>query len=262
MTDFNHRLFDISGRRALVTGGNDGLGKMIATAFVQSGADVVIVGRKAEKTDAVARELSQLGPGKCSAIAADLGQLDDIDKVVSRISQEFSTGFDILVNNAGTTWGAPIDSVPVKGWDKVMNLNLKGTFYLTEALVPLLRSAATDDSWSRIINISSVGARFIDPTIASPPYAASKAALEQVTRIQAREHAGDKITVNCVAPGWFPTPLTTTVDWAAEQWREQTPLQRLGTPEDIGGLCIFLASRAGSYLTGQIIDIDGGHAVT
>jgi len=254
-------LFSIDGRTALVTGGNDGIGKMIASVFVHCGAKVIIVGRKEEKTLAAAAELARQGPGQCRGIAADLSALEDIRHLAATLADQHPEGIDILINNAGTTWGAPIEDFPEKGWDKVMDLNLKGSFYLTEALIPLLAKAASDENWSRIINISSVGARLLDKDIASPPYAASKAGIEQLTRILAAEHAREKITVNCIAPGWFPTALTATVDWAAEQWRAKTPLKRLGTMEDIGGLAVFLCSPAGAYITGQVIDIDGGRSL-
>ena len=256
-----NNLFDVSEKVVVITGGSDGLGKMIASVFVANGAKVYIVGRKAEKTEAVAKQLTEAGPGCCYAIAANLADLDDVERVASRMREFEPEGINALVNNAGTTWGAPLDQFPVKGWDKVMDLNLKSVFYLTEALLPQLTLKASDDEWSRIINMSSIGARFIDGDIASPVYAASKAGVEQLTRILAKEHAKNRVTVNAIAPGWFPTNMTGTVEWAADAWKESNPVPRLGRAEDIGGTCLFLCSRAGCYLTGQVIDLDGGHAL-
>lgn len=262
MSALLQQLFGIEGKTAVVTGGNDGIGKMIAGILVQAGADVWIVGRKAEKNAATAAELNATGPGQCRYVSADLAHMAEIERAAGELRAALPGGCQILVNNAGASWGAPTDAFPEKGWDRVMNLNLKGLFYFTEAMLPLLRQGATAEDWSRIINMSSVGARFHEADTASTAYSLSKAAVETLTRILARDHSGDRVTVNAIAPGWFPSNMTGGVDWAAEKWRVNTPVQRLGSAADIGGLVLYLSSRAGSYINGQVIDIDGGRSLT
>lgn len=261
MSPYLDHLFNLKGKNAVVTGGNDGIGKMIASALIQAGANVWIIGRKPAKNTATASELTAMGPGTCQSLDADLANMAAITDTVAALQSALPNGCDVLINNAGTTWGAPTHDFPEKGWDRVMNLNLKGLFYFTEAILPLLKQAATDSDWSRVINISSVGSRFYDKETASVAYSVSKAAVENLTRTLARDHSVDQVSVNAIAPGWFPTNMTGSVEWAAENWRVKTPMQRLGNGDDIGGLVICLCSRAGSYITGQIIDLDGGRTL-
>ena len=249
MTDFATdlsipSLFTVAGKAAIVTGGSSGIGTMIASALAANGAQVTIVGRKAEALEAVARDIG------CSAFVADLSKPDEI----ARLAQEIAGPVDILVNNAGATWGAPFEDFPTEGFDKVFALNARTPFLLTQALLPRLAGA-------RIINISSVGARMIGdaPSIA---YGPSKAAVEQMTRVMARLLGDRGITVNCIAPGWFPSRMNAPLgDAAARDWVAATPVGRLGTARDIGGLVMFLCSPAGAFMTGQVIDLDGGRSL-
>ncbi|MET0377770.1 MAG: SDR family oxidoreductase [Spongiibacteraceae bacterium] len=250
-------LFNLEGKVAVITGGSRGIGKMIASVFVANGVRVYITGRNAEVAAETARELSQQG-GDCRALPADLSRMDEVERVAAELAQR-ETALHILVNNAGTTWGAPIDQFPETGWDRVMNLNIKGLFFLTQKLLPLLSAGASDDDWSRVINVSSVGARIAEDGLSAPSYASSKAAVEQLTRVFARQLGPNRVTSNCIAPGWFPTRMNAPItDTMGAAWLAATPSHRFGTAADIGGLAMFLASKAGSYVNGQIITIDGG----
>ena len=247
-------LFNIEGRVALVTGGSSGVGKMIASAFAANGAKTYITGRNAERLAAAAAEIGALGA--CVALPADVSDMAGVDALAEAMALREGR-LDILVNNAGATWVAPFDSFPEKGWDKLFDVNVKSPFFLTQKLLPLLTAAASDDHWARVINISSVSARSASPS--TMIYNASKAALEQLTRVMAKALGPQKVAVNAIAPGWFPSRINEkNPQEVGEQWKAQAPLGRFGTPEDIGGLAIFLASRAGAFVDGQVIDIDGG----
>ena len=252
-----HDLFNLHGKVALVTGGSRGLGKMIASVFVANGVRTWITGRDADVCAETARELSA-GGGDCRALPANLAKMEEIERVVAELSAQ-ETALHILVNNAGTTWGGPVESFPESGWDRVMDLNVKSVFFLTQKLIPLFDAGATDDDWARVINVSSVGARIVEDGLSAPSYAASKAAVEQLTRALARSLGPHRTTVNCISPGWFPTRMNAPItDTRGADWLAGTPLHRFGTAADIGGLAVFLASRAGSYINGQIIVSDGG----
>ncbi len=244
-------LFTVAGKTAIVTGGSSGVGAMVAAALAANGAKVTIVGRKADRLEEAA---SGIG---CECFVADLSRPDE----VARLSASLSGPLDILVNNAGASWGASFQDFPLEGFDKVFALNARAPFLLTQALLPQLTARATADDFSRVINISSVGARMIgdSPSIA---YGPSKAAIEQMTRVMARLLGGHRITVNCIAPGWFPSRMNAPLgDAAAAEWVAATPVGRLGTARDMGGLVLFLCSPAGAYVDGQVIDLDGGRAL-
>jgi NAD(P)-dependent dehydrogenase (short-subunit alcohol dehydrogenase family) len=250
-------LFDISGRTALVTGGSRGVGAMIARGLVQGGANVLISSRKEAELLSTAEELSTLG--SCQAIPADLSSPEGARALAAQV-RERAEALSILVNNAGATWGAPLEEFPESGWDRVIHTNVEGIFHLTTALLPALREAATDTNPARIINIGSVdGLR--PPVMESYSYSASKAAVHMLTRHLAKRLAPEHITVNAIAPGPFESKMTAFMldsQDAKEMVEQMVPLGRIGRPDDVVGLTVFLASRAGSYLTGTIIPLDGG----
>jgi NAD(P)-dependent dehydrogenase (short-subunit alcohol dehydrogenase family) len=250
-------LFDISGRTALVTGGSRGIGAMIARGLLEAGARVVISSRKEADLNATAAELSSIG--ECTAIPADLSTPDGAHGLAAAVSEKFPA-LNILVNNAGATWGAPVEEFPQSGWDRVIGTNVEGVFHLTTRLLPSLRAAASADDPARVINIGSVdGIRA--PVMDNYSYSASKAAVHQLTRHLAKRLASEHVTVNAIAPGPFESKMTAFLleDPDGRAGVEQmVPLGRIGRPEDAAGLVQFLASRAGSYLTGTVIPLDGG----
>lgn len=252
-------LFDVRGKTALVTGGSRGIGFMIARGLVDAGVDVIICARKEQELRAAADELAKLG--SCRAIQADLSTLEGIDALGAAVSAEFPR-LSILVNNAGATWGAPIEEFPESGWDKVLNTNVKAPFFLTRALLGPLRAAASDEDPARVVNVGSV-AGLRPPRAETYSYGASKAAIHMLTRQLAGRLARDRITVNAIAPGPFPSKMMAFVldDPEARAGIEsRNPLGRVGSPEDAAGTAIYLCSRAGAYLTGVVIPVDGGLA--
>lgn len=254
-------LFSIAGKTAVITGGSRGIGFMIAQGFVAAGARVYISSRKADQCEAAAAELSKTG--EAHAIPADLSTVEGTE-ALARAVQDKESQVDILINNAGAAWGVPIDEYPESGWDKTMDTNVKGVFFLTKAMLPLLRKAGSPDEPARVINISSIEA-FKVPMWENYAYPASKAAVAQLTKHLAKTLAPDHITVNAIAPGLFPSRMTKFVfDNAeiAEQVQNHIPLGRAGGPDDIAGPAIFLSSRAGAWLTGSVIVVDGGALVT
>jgi len=248
-------LFSIEGKVAVVTGGSRGIGLMIARGFVEAGARVHISSRKAAVCDEVAGELSRFG--ECVSVPADLSTSDGIGHLVDVVSQRESQ-LDILVNNAGAAWGAPMEEYPESGFDKVTTLNVKSIFFLTTKFLPLLRKAATADDPARVINIGSIDGIRV-PLLENYAYSASKAAVHMLTRHLAHHLVGENITVNAIAPGPFPSKMTAFMFEAGEDViASQVPLGRAGRPDDMAGAAIFLSSRAGSYLTGSVIAVDGG----
>ncbi|HEY1516438.1 MAG TPA: SDR family oxidoreductase [Solirubrobacteraceae bacterium] len=250
-------LFDVSGKTALVTGGGRGIGLMMARGLVQAGVRVVIASRKAEDLEAAAAELR--GSGECEAIPADLSTPDGAGALAEAVRARFDA-LHILVNNSGATWGAPLEEFPASGWDRVIHTNLEGIFHLTVALLPALRAAATADDPARVINIGSIDGIRV-PLAENYSYSASKAAVHMLTRHLARRLAAEHITVNAIAPGPFQSKMMAFMLDTPEKLAEverQVPLGRIGRPDDAAGLTLFLASRAGSYLTGAVIPLDGG----
>lgn len=248
-------LFDISGKVAVVTGGSRGIGLMIAQGFVEAGAKTYISSRKAEVCDAVAAELSK--SGECISIPADLGTEAGCRFLADEVAKRESK-LHILVNNAGANWNAPIAEFPDEAWDKVMNLNLKGVFHLTRFMLPLLEAAASDDDPARVINIGSIDG-LAAPQWETYPYSSSKAAVHHLTRHLAHNLAAKRIAVNAIAPGPFESKMMEeTLRRFGDNIRATNPLGRIGRPDDMAGTAIFLSSRAGSYLTGAVIPVDGG----
>lgn len=256
-------LFSIKGKTALVTGGSRGIGEMIAAGFLAGGAKVYISSRKKEVCDETAKRLSDEYGGECISVPANLADLEGATALANELSGREGK-LDILVNNAGATWGAPLDEFPESGWDKVMDTNVKGVFFLTQQLLPMLRKSANADDPARVINIGSVDG-LKTPGFDNFSYGPSKAAVHHLTRVLAAHLVKEHILVNAIAPGPFPTWMLsagvgfggdTDVDWSSVG--EGNPRGRVGTPEDIAGTAIFLCSRAGAFTVGEVITCDGG----
>ena len=252
MTDMS-TLFSLKGRTALVTGGSRGIGRMIAVGFLAQGAKVYISSRKAADCDATAKELSTLG--ECISIPADVSSADGVAALTQAYAAHESS-LDILVNNAGAAWGETFDTFPEKGWDKVVDLNLKTPFFLTQALIGLLRAAAKVQP-AKVINIASIDGISINPQ-ETYSYAASKAGLIQLTRRMALRLAQDNIVVSAIAPGAFASDMNRVARDHAEETAKHIPAGRIGRDEDMAGAAIYLASRAGDYVMGSTLVVDGG----
>ena len=248
-------IFDISGKVALITGGSRGIGEMIAEGFVAFGVKTYISARKAETCDAAAARLSM--QGECISIPADLSTTDGITELADEIKTRESR-LDVLVNNAGASWGAPIEEFPESGWDKVMDINVKGPFFLTQALLPLLEAAASAEDPARIINVGSIDGLNVS-RLGTYSYGPSKAAIHHLTKTFASHLAARNITANAIAPGPFPSKMTAGIAATmGEEIRMGVPLKRWGEPADMAGVAIYLASRAGAYVSGAVIPVDGG----
>ncbi len=247
-------LFSLEGRVALVTGGSRGIGKMIATGFVEQGATVFISSRSAEDCQKTADELSALGA--CTALPCDISTVDGCQSLAQQLRERTPT-LDVLVNNAGAAWGAPFDEFPEHGWDKVMNLNVRSPFFLTQALHGMLRDAASAEKPAKVINIVSIDG-IKNNALETYSYHASKAALIHLTRRLAAQLVRDKIVVTAIAPGPFASKMNRAARDHADQVAAHTPLRRIGTAEDMAGAAVYLASRAGDYVVGETISVDGG----
>lgn len=237
------------------------MGRMIAHTLVAAGARVYITSRDAQSATQAAEELRQQGHGECHGLAADLAHPEAAVALAGELKSRESR-LDILINNAGKTWGAPLASFPDDAWASVMTVNVQGPFTLVRELLPLLSEAGNAQDPARIIVIGSVAGLKVEG-VPAYSYVASKAAIHHLSRVLAAELAPRNITVNTIAPGYFPTKMTAHIRKRDDQSAALTariPLGRLGTPEDIGGLCLFLASRAGAYVTGALLPLDGGLA--
>lgn len=249
------QLFSLKGRTALITGGSRGIGRMIAEGFLAQGAKVYISARKAAACDQAAKELSAFGP--CISLPADVSTVEGAHALVAAYAQH-EESLDILVNNAGAAWGAPYDEFPESGWDKVVDLNMKAPFFLTQALTPMLRKAATDHL-AKVIHIASIDGLSVNPW-ETYSYAASKAGLIHLTRRMALRLAPDRIAVSAIAPGAFASDMNKEARDHGDEVKNRIPAGRIGTPEDMAGAAIFLASRAGDYVMGSTLVVDGGAA--
>ena len=247
-------LFSVAGKTALVTGGSRGIGLMIARGFVEAGARVYISSRKAEVCARVATELA--GAGTCMSLPADLSTEAGARALADALAAR-EEKLDVLVNNAGANWGAPLAEYPDSAWDKVLALNVKSVFHLSRLLLPLLEQAVRPGDPARIINIGSIDGLHV-PVLETYAYSASKAAVHHLTRVLARRLA-PRITVNAVAPGPFESKMMAeTLQRFRDAIVGSCPLGRIGEPEDMAGVAIYLASRAGAFLTGAVIPVDGG----
>ncbi len=249
-------LFSLKGRVALVTGGSRGIGKMIAQGFVESGAKVYISARKADACDATAAELSKLGT--CISIPMDVSSVAGCKALAEEIYSREGK-LDILVNNAGAAWAADFDEFPEHGWDKVMNLNVKSPFFLTQALHAALAKAATAAQPAKVINICSIDGITLNP-LETYSYHASKSSLIYLTRRMAARLVQDNIVMTGIAPGPFASEMNRAARDLEDKVAARTPLRRIGRDEDMAGTAIFLASKAGDYVVGDTIAVDGGIA--
>ena len=250
-------LFNVSGKVAIVTGGSRGIGEMIAAGFLANGVKVYITARKEAALIEKATALSERYPGESFPVPCDLSNMDGMSDFVELI-QSKEEHIDFLINNAGASWGEPYAEYSEKGWDKVMDLNVKSIFYLTQKLTPLLSVNSSLEDPSRVINIGSVDGLNV-PVIEAYAYGTSKAAVHHLTRILAKRLVGDNILVNAIAPGPYESMmLGAAVNHDYSFIESRNPRKRIGSPEDIAGLAIFLCSRAGAYTVGATIPSDGG----
>jgi NAD(P)-dependent dehydrogenase (short-subunit alcohol dehydrogenase family) len=248
-----NELFSLEGRAALVTGGSRGIGRMIAKGFLVQGARVYISSRKAAACEETAAELSSLGP--CYALPADVSTVEGARGLAAAYAAKEGS-LDILVNNAGAAWGEAFDTFPEKGWDKVMDLNLKSPFFLTQALHEALRTAARVRP-AKVINIASIDGVSVNP-LETYSYAASKAGLIHLTKRMALRLVEDNIVVSGIAPGAFASDMNRAARDRGDEVARRIPAGRIGTEEDIAGAAIYLAARAGDYVVGHTIVVDGG----
>jgi NAD(P)-dependent dehydrogenase (short-subunit alcohol dehydrogenase family) len=247
-------LFSLKGRVALITGGSRGIGKMIAEGFVRDGVKVYISARKADACNATAKELSKLGT--CIGLPVDASGADGAKKMAAAYLAH-EKKLDILVNNAGAAWGAPFDEFPESGWDKVMDLNVKTPFFLTQALHEALKAAATVSRPAKVINIASIDGIAVNPQ-ETYSYHASKAGLMHLTKRMAMRLIADNIVVSAIAPGAFASDMNRDARDHGDALSKRIPSRRIGTAEDMAGAAIFLASRAGDYVVGSTLIVDGG----
>jgi NAD(P)-dependent dehydrogenase (short-subunit alcohol dehydrogenase family) len=251
-------LFDLSGQTAIVTGGGSGIGRQMAGALAELGADLVICARNVERCQQAAAELAELGV-RTLALRCDLRQPGDAQAVVDTTVQEFGR-VDVLVNDAGTTWGAPAEDTPLQGWQKVIDVNLTGLFFMTQAVA---RRMIAQGGGGAIVNIASVAGIQGSPPgmLDAVAYSASKGGVITLTRDLAWKWAGHGIRVNAIAPGWFPSDMSKVLlERHGDEFLNRIPLGRFGGPDDLKGAVAFLASPASSYVTGHTLLVDGGQS--
>ncbi|KAA8649833.1 hypothetical protein EYZ11_004142 [Aspergillus tanneri] len=273
----SQNLFDIKGKVVLVTGGAKGVGRMISEGFVANGATVYISSRDAKACGTAVNELNALGKGKAHAIPADFYKEEEIKRLATELAKRESSEFPaieiaptgliskpelhVLVNNSGSNWGAPYNEYPSAAWTRVLTLNLHRVFDLTQAVTPLLEKAASAGDPARIINIGSVDGLRV-PALETFAYSASKAGLHHLSRVLAHHLGKRNITSNSLACGPFQSKMmAATLETFRETIEAGIPLGRIGTPEDVAGACLFLSSRAGAYVNGATISLDGGSAI-
>jgi 2-deoxy-D-gluconate 3-dehydrogenase len=250
-------LFSLAGRTALVTGGSRGIGKMIAAGFIEQGAKVYISSRKADQCDAAAAELSK--NGTCISLPQDISSVEGCKSLAARIG-EAEEKLDILVNNAGAAWGADFDEFPESGWDKVLHLNLKSPFFLTQALHAKLAAGASPEKPAKVIMIASIDGIRLNPQ-ETYSYHASKSGLIYLTRRMAARLIRDWIVVSAIAPGAFASDMNRDARDRGDEVARRIPMRRIGRPDDMAAAAIYLASRAGDYVVGETIAVDGGVAL-
>lgn len=249
-----NNFFSVAGKTAVVTGGSSGIGAMIARGFVESGVKTYITSRKLEQLEQTAAELSSLG--ECIAIQSDLSTMAGVDAFAEEMLKR-EPKIDILINNAGAAWGAPVEEFPESGWDKVMDLNVKSIFFLSQRLLPALRLAGNADEPSRIVNIASVNG-ITHPHMNNYSYSASKAAVIQMTRHMAADIRPTNVNINAIAPGFFPSKMTKHALAHEQEIKEGLPARKVGELADVAGTTIYLCSKASNYVCGHTVVLDGG----
>lgn len=249
-----NNFFSVAGKIAVVTGGSSGIGAMIARGFVENGVKTYITSRKLEQLEQTAVELSRLG--ECIAIQSDLSTMAGVDAFAEEILKR-EPKIDILINNAGAAWGAPVEEFPESGWDKVMGLNVKSIFFLSQRLLPALRSAGDANEPSRIVNIASVNG-LTHPHMNNYSYSASKAAVIQLTRHMAADIRPTNVNINGIAPGFFPSKMTKQLQGHEQEIADSLPARKVGELADVAGTAIYLCSRASNYVCGHTVVLDGG----
>ncbi|KAG5298356.1 short-chain dehydrogenase/reductase [Histoplasma ohiense] len=253
-------LFDVKGKIVLITGGAKGVGRMISEGFVTNGATVYITGRDAPACDKAVKELNALAKGKAVSLPANLYNEEECKKLFDEFSKR-ENKLHCLVNNAGSNWGAPYDKYPSSAWTRVLTLNLQRVFEVTQLFTPLLEKAASDGDPARIINIGSIDGLRV-PALETFAYSASKAGLHHLSRVLANHLGRRNITSNTLACGPFESKMmAATLKKYKDVIESGVPLGRIGTPEDVAGACLFLSSRAGSYVNGATITLDGGSII-
>ena len=256
----SHDLFNVSNKVVVVTGGSRGIGEMITSGFLANKSKVYITARKEEALVKKAEELSQKYDCECIPVNGDISNIEGIDALVKFLNDAEPDGIDYLINNAGAAWGANYDDFPESGWDKVIDLNLKTPFFLTQKLTPLLEKKGTSEDPSRVVNIASIDGLHV-PLMETYSYTASKSGIIHLTKHLAKTLVSRNIIVNAIAPGPFDSHmLGKAVNFDYSFIAESVPRKRIGSPEDIAGLCMYLCSRAGAYTIGETITCDGGLA--
>lgn len=250
-------LFSLEGRAALVTGGSRGIGRMIAEGFLEQGARIYITARKVAQCDAAAEEMSALG--SCVSLPCDLSTVAGCRSLANRLTA-LEPKLDILVNNAGAAWGAEFDDFPESGWDKVLNINLKSPFFLTQALHGALKAAASAERPAKVINIASIDGMRLNPQ-ETYSYHASKSGLIYLTRRMAARLIQDHIVMSCIAPGAFASDMNRDARDRGDSVARHIPMRRIGEPRDMAAAAVYLASRAGDYVVGATLPVDGGVAL-
>ena len=251
-------LFDLAGRVAIVTGGGSGIGRQMAEGLAELGADLVLCARKVERCEEAAADLSERLGVRALGLACDVRKAEDVARVVERTVSELG-GVDVLVNNAGVVWGSPPEDMPLEGWQKVLDVNLTGAFLCSQAVGRVMIERAG----GKIVNIASVAGLHGAPAevVNTVAYHASKAGLIGLTRDLAWKWARHGINVNAIAPGWFPSEMSSYVlDRAGEALARSIPLGRYGGSDDLKGAVVYLASRASDYVTGHVLVVDGGQS--
>ncbi len=249
-------LFDLSGKNALITGGGRGLGRIMAQALSEAGANIAIGSRDEKSCNETAKEISEATGGKVISGKLDVSEKNSVDTFVSSVVDKFGS-IDVLVNNSGATWGSPFEEMPLEKWEKVVKVNLTGTFLVCQAVVPLMKRKG----WGRIINVSSVaGILGMPEFMQAIGYSATKGGIIGLTKELAVKLARYGIVANAIAPAFFRTKMTKVLtDAFGEQINKSLPMGRMGEEDDLKGVTVFLASEASRYVTGQVIPVDGGH---
>ena len=250
-------LFSVKEKTVVITGGSSGIGAMIANGFIQNGAKIYITSRKIGALEEQQKNLSSYG--ECISIQSDLSNSDGIHQFYSEIKNR-EEKIDVLINNAGTAWASSFDEFPEKGWDKVMDINLKSVFFLTQKFLPLLKKSGSKNDPARVINIASING-LTHPLMPTYSYSSSKSALIHLTRHLGADLAKYNININAIAPGFFPSKMTSHIaenESLSAQVIDRIPIKRMGAPEDIAGTAIYLSSKASSWMCGETIVVDGG----